>query len=228
MNIFDALYSLCKSHCKLKQSAWFLSISYLFPFLHRKENCICVWIYNHNESKGHKCFTCLRVAICLEISMGKTFRPLGSGFGQTSGDIGSVSEIWTAAAESNRTEIMFDETETLCVSKTISEDGAASWISGYGFGCVRVDFCMRRIHCTSIRRSILPLPGSVFPKVVMQVKIFKCVITGNTWNRVCVYIYGSPLCHLVGVLIKCLPDSFKYMTTWLKCKAVMAEQSWSL
>ncbi len=71
-------------------------------------------------------------------------------------------------AESDRTEITFDVTETLCVPKTISEDGAASWISGCCFGCVRVDFCMWWIHCTSIRRSILAFPGSVFQKVIIR------------------------------------------------------------
>lgn len=130
MNIFDALYSLCKSHCKLKQAAWFISISYSFPFLLKKDKLyMCMDLL-----KGQKWCMCVFVlpSVCrtlrerLSVLLAKPLEIL-AGF-------------WKA--ESDRTEITFDETETLCVPKTISEDGAASWISGCCFGCVRVDFCM--------------------------------------------------------------------------------------
>ncbi len=52
MNTFDALYSPCKSHCKLKQAAWFIPISYSFPFLLKKDK-----LYMFMDLlKGQKCY----------------------------------------------------------------------------------------------------------------------------------------------------------------------------
>lgn len=73
--VSDALYSLCKSHCKNKPHGLFPLVSFFFFFFLSQKRKI-VYVYDYRELKGQKCsYVCFYVSIRLEISMGKTFRP---------------------------------------------------------------------------------------------------------------------------------------------------------
>lgn len=151
MNIFDALYSLCKSHCKNEPHGLFpFLFLFLFVQLWKDKFYMCSTTVNRKDRNVPVCvsmFPSVRRFLWERLSAyGTLFWP---------NLIGSILESKTAAAESDKTDYW-------------------RWISGCYFGCLWCWFCMWRI------RSLGENPGFVFRKVALQFKIFfKRFNTGN-------------------------------------------------
>lgn len=134
-------------------------------------NCFCFF---NSERKSYICvrLQCIeRTEMFLWERLSVIIQALGCCFAQTFGDTGSTLERWTSAVES-------DETETLCVPKTITEDESLDMLM-----IRHVDFCMWRITRSERSRPIQEKTQDLYFRKIF----FRCFVTWQ--HRGSMYIW---------------------------------------
>lgn len=170
--VSDALYSLCKSHCKNKPHGLFpfLIFFHFFFYLRKEKLYMCTITVNWKDRNVPMCvsmfpsvwrFPWERLSVRIQ--------HLGRRFGQK-----SLAQFWKA------------EQQQLNLTKTVTKDGSLDVI----LDVYDIDFCMWRIH--SYREK--PFHSEKTQDLYFRKSSSRLRSSSNVSTRESMYIYGSPSC----------------------------------